>query len=83
MDYRFNDKRRTVTFGLYLDVSLVDARRKRDAARKELSQGIDPGAEVEPLAPPANFEAVAREWHALNKPRWKPSHAASVMSQLE
>jgi integrase len=83
MDYRFNDKRRTITFGLYPDVSLVDARRKRDAARKELSEGIDPGAEVEPPAPPATFEAVAREWHALNKPRWKPSHAESVMSQLE
>jgi integrase len=83
MDYRFGGKRRTVTFGLYPDVSLVDARRKRDAARKELSEGIDPGAEVEPSAPPAIFEAVAREWHALNKPRWQPSHAGSVMSQLE
>jgi hypothetical protein len=83
MDYWFGGKRRTVTFGLYPDVSLVDARRKRDAARKELSEGIDPGAEVEPSAPPAIFEAVAREWHALNKPRWQPSHAGSVMSQLE
>ena len=32
MDYLFDDKRRTVTFGLYPEVPLVDARKKRDAA---------------------------------------------------
>jgi integrase len=83
MDYRFDGKRRTMTFGRYPDVSLVEAREKREAARKQLSDGIDPGAEVEAPPPPATFEAVAREWHALNTPRWKPSHAASVMSQME
>jgi integrase len=83
MDYRFGEKRRTMTFGRYPEVGLVDARAKRDAARKQINDGIDPGAEVEPPAPLATFEAVAREWHALNMSRWKPSHAASVMSQME
>jgi integrase len=83
MDYRFDEKRRTMTFGRYPEVGLVDARAKRDAARKQINDGIDPGAEVDPPAPPATFEAVAREWHALNMSRWKPSHAASVMSQME
>ena len=83
MDYRFSDKRRTITFGLYPDVSIVDARKKRAAARKQLDDGIDPGADVELPVLPATFEAVARQWHALNASRWKPSHAVSVMAQLE
>ena len=83
LDYRFDEKRRTMTFGRYPEVCLVDAREKRDAARKQLSDGIDPGADVEAPPPPATFESVARAWHALNKPRWKPSHAESVISQLE
>ena len=83
MDYRFDEKRRTITFGRYPDVTLVDAREKRDAARKQRSDGIDPGAEVEAPPLPATFESVARAWHALNKSRWKPTHAASVISQME
>jgi integrase len=83
MDYRFNNKRRTITFGLYPDVPIVDARKKREAARKQLDDGIDPGAEVEPPPPVSNFESVAREWHTLSLSRWKPSHAVSVMSQME
>lgn len=83
MDYRFDEKRRTMTFGRYPEVGLVDARAKRDAARKQINDGIDPGAAVDLPPPPATFEAVAREWHALNMSRWKPNHAASVMSQME
>ena len=57
MDYRFSDKRRTITFGLYPDESIVDARKKRASARKQLDDGIDPGAEVELPVLPATFEA--------------------------
>ena len=64
-------------------MGLVEARERRDAARKQLSGGIDPGAEVAPPPPIATFESVTREWHALNRPRWKPSHADSVLSQME
>ena len=31
----------------------------------------------------ATFEAVAREWHTLNKPRWTPVHANDVLRSLE
>ena len=41
--YRFEGKQKILAFGVYPDVSLVQARENRDAARKLLATGIDPG----------------------------------------
>ena len=41
-DYRFLSKRKTLALGSYPDVTLADARDKRDAARKLLANDIDP-----------------------------------------
>lgn len=38
-----NGKESRLAFGAYPDVSLADARAKRDAARKQVAAGIDPG----------------------------------------
>jgi hypothetical protein len=66
--YRFNGRQKTLSFGSYPDVSLAEARARREAAKKLLRQGIDPGAVVKvekqaKVAATANtFEAVAAEW---------------------
>lgn len=68
MDYRFANKRKTLALGTYPEVSLFDAREKREAARKQLAKGIDPGvAKQEEKAAQAavlanTFERVALEW---------------------
>ena len=36
-------KRNTLSLGTYPDTGLADAREKREAARKQLAAGIDPG----------------------------------------
>src|SRR5213595_1596272 len=41
--YRFNEKQKTLAIGVYPEVSLAEAREKREAARKQLRDGIDPG----------------------------------------
>ena len=41
-NYRFEGKFKTLAFGVFPDVSLADAREKRDAARKVLAAGEDP-----------------------------------------
>ena len=41
--YRFGGKQKTLALGKYPDVSLVEARKRRDEARELLGQGIDPG----------------------------------------
>ena len=87
--YRFEKKERLLTLGAYPDVSLADAREKRDDAKKVLRNGRDPrnaskrtklvgdGYTSKP------FEEVARKWHALQIERWKPVHAADVITSLE
>ena len=42
MNYRFADKRKTLALGVYPDVGLAKARARRDKAREQLADGIDP-----------------------------------------
>src|ERR1700712_5408891 len=43
--YRFLSKEKLLSIGPYPDVSLAEARLKRDEARAQLRQGIDPAAQ--------------------------------------
>ena len=42
LNYRFADKHKTLAFGVYPQVSLAEARAKRDEAQKLLAKRIDP-----------------------------------------
>ncbi len=87
--YRFNGKEKLLAFGVYPDISLKDARARRDDARKLLANGIDPGeakkaqkaAGMERAA--NSFEVVAREWFSKNRDTWAPSHADKIITRLE
>jgi integrase len=68
---------------------LKDARDRRDAARKLLSEGVDPSenrkaqksAQTERAA--NSFEVVAREWIAKYSPNWAASHSDKVIRLFE
>jgi integrase len=88
LKYRFGGKEKRISFGVYPEVSLKDAREKRDIARKQLLQGVDPGEERKAIKTITSgcgtFEAVAREWHAkFAASEWSTSHAKNIMSRLE
>ncbi|EAX5860273.1 integrase arm-type DNA-binding domain-containing protein [Salmonella enterica] len=84
--YRFQGKERTLALGVYPDVSLSDAREKRDAARKLIAEGIDPCEQKranKSLPDTAQtFETVARQWYRSNK-KWSESHSEKVLTSLE
>ncbi|MDR1853531.1 MAG: integrase arm-type DNA-binding domain-containing protein [Azoarcus sp.] len=78
LSYRYGGKQKTLSIGVYPDVSLREARERRDAARKILADGGDPGEhrkkqkkEQEERAA-HTFEAVAREWFEV----WRADKAA-------
>jgi hypothetical protein len=45
LKYRFAGKEKLLSLGVYPEVTLAEARTKRDDARKLLSRGIDPSAQ--------------------------------------
>ena len=87
--YRFGGKEKRLSLGVYPDVSLTNARDRRDAARKILAAGSDPGekrkAEQREAAGRAanSFEAVAREWYSKQAHTWVATHASDVLRRLE
>lgn len=68
MSYRFNGKQKTLALGVYPAVSLLKARKKRDTAREQLADGIDPSTakqeekQTKAKAAANTFEKVADQW---------------------
>ena len=89
MDYRFEGKRKTLSFGAYPAVGLKDARARREEAKGQIAAGIDPGAHKKAAKEAARadtdstFEIVAREWFNRQKDGWAESHAGKIMARLE
>lgn len=86
LKYRFGGKEKTLALGIYPATSLAEARIKRDAAQKQIKNGIDPSAFKKAAKSDAitnSFEAVAREWHSKFSPRLSPGHAAAKLHRLE
>jgi integrase len=87
--YRIGGKEKRLSFGVYPNVSLKVAREKLEGARKHLEGGRDPGALRKPIETistdekAATFEAIAREWFALNSRKWAPSHGDRIIRRLE
>jgi integrase len=87
LKYRIDGKEKRLAIGRYPDVSLKDARTRRDEARKQISNGVDPSAakkaQKKAKTGQDSFEAVAREWHQKFKNNWTDSHAKRTMGRLE
>lgn len=84
--YRLRGKEKTLALGRYPEVSLSEAREKRDEARKLISDGIDPCEQkrAKKAVPDVEntFELVARQWHKSNK-KWSETHSEKVLKSLE
>jgi integrase len=89
LKYRFDGKEKRISLGTYPDTSLASARDKRDAARKLLAAGVDPGEhrKAEKAAgddrAANSFEVVAREWLGKHSPTWAASHGDKIAARLE
>jgi integrase len=94
MKFRLHGKEKLLTFGPYPDVKLSEARDRRDAARRQIREHVDPSGarkraqeakeqEKAEHAKLVTFEQAARDWHALQLPRWVPVHANDVITSLE
>ncbi|RPJ22727.1 MAG: DUF4102 domain-containing protein, partial [Desulfobacteraceae bacterium] len=86
--YRLGGKEKLISLGTYPEVSLAQARARRDEARGQVADGIDPSQARKALKAArvqneSTFEVVAREWHTKFTPTWTPGHAVTIKSRLE
>jgi len=83
--YRHEGREKMLGFGSYPDMSAKLAREKRDKARKQLAEGLDPSGarQAEKVARGNTFEAVAREWLPMQKERLAPATYAKAEWTLE
>ncbi|MFP1962938.1 tyrosine-type recombinase/integrase [Lonsdalea quercina] len=85
LKYRIDGKEKLLALGVYPDVSLADARAKRDEARKGIAGGIDPLAvkkeqKVEREAQVKNtFQQIALEWHNIKVKKWSAGYASDIL----
>jgi len=90
LNYRLGQKRKTLAIGVYPEVSLKEAREKRDEARALLRDGIDPSQQKRLtklkniLSADNTFEAVARDWqerHLANKSKSYITRSTSLLNR--
>jgi integrase len=89
LKYRFGGKEKLLSLGTYPEVSLSEAREKRDQARKLLAADVDPGENrkaqkaAKTDSDANSFEVIGREWFGKFSPSWAASHADKIIRRLE
>lgn len=87
--YSFGGKEKRLSLGVYPNVSLKEARERREKARSLVAAGVDPGEarkaekRVARLNAENSFEAIAREWYAKYEPGWSQGHATRNLARLQ
>lgn len=89
LKYRFGGKEKRYSLGVYPEVTLATARKKRDEAREKLAAGIDPGEAKKAekraslLAAAHSFEVVARGWMDERKTTVEPAQHDKTLARME
>ncbi|MDK1689158.1 tyrosine-type recombinase/integrase [Cronobacter malonaticus] len=85
LKYRVAGKEKKLSIGVYPDISLADARLKREEARKVIALGGDPSEEkkvekqVRKATVENTFQALAIEWHEYKRPNWSKGYAEDLL----
>ena len=99
LKYRFDGKHKTLSFGVWPEVGISEAREKRFEARKKIKQGIDPIQEKQQIIIDKNeqelekeredqrksdtLKKVAEEWYQRQSPGWTEKHNQVVLNSLK
>ncbi len=89
LKYRFAGKEKLLAIGVYPEVTLKEAREKRDEARRMLRDGIDPSDEKQArkrlakLESTNAFELIAREWIDHRSDKWEAVTRTRILAQFE
>jgi integrase len=99
MKYRFDNKEKTLSFGVWPEVSLKAAREKLSESRTKIQAGFNPielkrekklirlqskkAQSITETKKINTFDKVAHEWMSKQGPRWTEEHQTRVRRSLE
>ncbi len=87
--YRYLGKEKSLSLGVYPEVTLAEARSKHGEARKVVKEGQDPSETRKAIKRQAiisadnNFEVVGREWVEAKSAVWSPRYTEFLKKRLE
>lgn len=88
-NFRFDGKYKTLSIGVYPEMSLKKARDKHQQARALVADDIDPTYQkkldkaIRLEKAENSFEAIALEWLSKQRPIWAKTHADNVEGRLK
>lgn len=89
LKYRLHNKEKRLAIGVYPSVSLSEARDKREEAKRQIKEGIDPvfarKDQKRIAGEKANntLKAIALEWLEVRKDGWSEGYALKIKRRLE
>lgn len=87
--FLFAGKAWLMSFGSYDLGSIAEAREKRETARKQVANGVDPVEKrkaqklAQQLSTENSFEVISREWHKNKADRWTVAHRNEIIKIFE
>ncbi|EKF6106517.1 integrase arm-type DNA-binding domain-containing protein, partial [Escherichia coli] len=85
LKYRVAGKEKLLALGVYPEVTLADARAKREDAKRGIAGGIDPmeAKREEKIARETQlnntFKDIALEWHSSKLKKWSAGYASDIL----
>ena len=85
LKYRVDGKEKLLALGVYPEVTLADARAKREDAKRGIAGGIDPmeAKREEKIARETQlnntFKDIALEWHSSKLKKWSAGYASDIL----
>lgn len=89
LKFRVEGKEKALSLGTYPDTSLKEARSKRDEARKQLAEGIDPSQQRKAIKAARegvtanSFEVICREWLENKRSNIEAAQYKKALARLE
>jgi integrase len=83
-DFTFASKRQTMSFGIYPEIGLKEARDKREKARENIKDGINPiESKSSNFEINTTFKFISDKWLSLQKDDWSETNYKKIKSNLE
>lgn len=89
LKYRFMQKQKKLSIGVYPIITLAEARNQRDEAKRLLANNLDPAAVKQEIKQEMHneaantFETIAREWFDMKKTEWSEANTIQTLNRLE